>query len=97
MIKPTIGRVVWFWLDEFQATDTGQQPNAAMVVRVWNDTCVNLVVFDANGNWHPRGSVTLWQGEGPRPFGPHCEWMPFQKGQAAKAEELEKKIQGGAC
>jgi len=83
MIKPTVGRVVWF-----HPTET--ETNAAMVTHVWGDEMVNLVVFDSNGV--PRGetSVWLWQGEGatiPKPTVRYCEWMPFQIGQARASVE----------
>jgi hypothetical protein len=98
MIKPTNGRVVWFWplyflpsdiadsrvLDaEGVASDPLTQPQAAMITWVWGDDCVNLVTFDANGVLSPKLSVCLYQGEGDRPTFPFCEWMPYQVGQAA--------------
>ena len=91
VIKPTIGRVVWFWLNNEACYAENAQPNAALVTFVHNDDTVNLVVFDRNGDGQARTVVHLWQGEGPRPSGPHCEWMPYQKGQAAK-QESESKV-----
>lgn len=35
---------------------------AAMIVHVWSDTCVNLVVWDANGDSRAMSSVTLGTG-----------------------------------
>lgn len=97
-IKPTAGRVVWYhpfahapWAAD-AASDfarLGDQPLAAIIAHVWSDTCVNLVVFDSNGNAHSRTSVTLHQGDGPCTSSPWCEWMPYQKGQAAKTEAAE--------
>lgn len=81
MIKPTIGRVLWFYSD--QHTD-GDQPKAALVCHVWSDTCVNLAVFDANGVASNVTSVLLFQGEGQRPSKSFAEWMPYQVGQAKK-------------
>jgi hypothetical protein len=88
VIKPTIGRVVWFW---DRSADMPRQPqaHAALVTYVHSDTMVNLVVFDAGGNSHPRTSVHLLQEDCEAPVGPYCEWMPYQKGQAAKTEALE--------
>lgn len=95
-IAPTIGRVVWFHPSE----STGEagfsrhgndQPYAAIVVHVHSDRMVNLTVFDANGVPHPRTSVELVQDGDTIPgHGYYCEWMPYQKGQAAKAEAAEK-------
>ena len=92
MIKPTIGRVVWFW-DDSRIQD---QPFPGIVCYVHSDTMVNLTVFDANGQAVPKTSVFLYQGasESERPQGHFAEWMPYQKGQAAKTEELEKQLSG---
>jgi hypothetical protein len=87
MIKPTIGRVVWYF-DE----TTNVQPNAAMICWVDADTMVNLVVFDEQGNPRSETSVILKQDEGNIPRR-HAEWMPYQQGQAAKTEALEKKLE----
>jgi hypothetical protein len=88
MIEPTVGRVVWFYSAPREA-----QPNAAIVTYVWNTRMVNLVVFDANGVSRSETSVDLLQDdEKPQGQGRWCEWMPYQKGQAAKTEALEKKL-----
>ena len=91
MIKPTIGRIVWYYEADIHA-----QPRAAIICYVWSDTCVNLAVFSQNGFAESRTSVLLWQeGHGtPRPSSYFAEWMPYQKGQAAKTEALEAKIAG---
>ena len=84
MIKPTIGRVLWFY-DENHTE--GAQPKTALVCHVWSDTCVNLAVFDTNGVASNRTSVLLWQGEDAhRPSAMFAEWMPYQVGQAKKHE-----------
>lgn len=67
----------------------GDQPLAAIVTHVWSDTCVNLAVFDSNGVSQGRTSVTLEHGAPSLNASRYCEWMPFQKGQAAKTEALE--------
>lgn len=94
IIKPTVGRVVWFHPSELTgeanfARHQDGQPYAAIIARVWSNAIVNLTVFDASGTPHPRTSVKLWQGDGIPP-GTYCEWMPYQKGQAAKTEAAEK-------
>ena len=90
MIKPTVGRVVWF---HPSGSEPVHQPNAAIVAHVWSDTCINLAVFDANGVASNQTSVFLYQGEGERPSSLYAEWMPYQQGQAAKTEALEVKLQ----
>lgn len=94
MIQPTVGRVVWYHPDR-NSTESGfaaGSPLAAIIAHVWSDTCVNLAVFDANGKSHNRTSVFLYQGDTDRPSSSYAEWMPYQKGQAAKTEALEAKL-----
>ena len=47
--KPTIGRIVHFKLNE--GTSKGQI-RPALIVRVWNDTCVQLHLFLDKANDH---------------------------------------------
>lgn len=96
MTKPTIGRVLWYWPTKHDI-DRGmvsgnEQALAAIVAHVWGDTCVNLVVFDANGNGHPRTSVLLAQEGDKRPAAGFAEWMPYQKTQAAITAAVEKQV-----
>lgn len=93
MIKPTVGRVVWYHPFETDpGPNPGDQPLCALVTHVWSDTCINLAVFDVNGKTYGKTSVLLHQDELNRPDAGFAEWMPYQKGQAAKAEQLEAKI-----
>jgi hypothetical protein len=84
MISPTIGRVVLYH-PKAGATTT----HAAIVAYVWSDRMVNLAVFDENGHAYSVTSVTLVQPEDETAPTSYCEWMPYQKGQAAKTEALE--------
>ena len=97
-IKPTIGRIVRFVPSTqgnpnltVHTTPEGESPRlAAIITHVWNDRMVNLAVFDSNGLSHAVTSVDLEHGDRPvSPTGRFCEWMPYQKGQAAKYEALE--------
>lgn len=106
MIAPTVGRVVWYRPGMYDLGMLSTQPEpplaylgdgplAAIITHVWSDTCVNLTVFDSNAVSHPRTSVCLHQGDGPRGdrgSSPYCEWMPFQKGQASKTEAVERAL-----
>ena len=98
VIKPTVGRVVWFYPSQntaeagFALHPDGGGPYAALIAHVWNDHMVNLSVFDANGAAHPRTSVPMLHGECDVPEHAFCGWMPHQKGQAAKTEAAEKGI-----
>lgn len=89
MIKPTVGRVVWFYTKGY-----GDAPLAAIIAHVWSDVLVNLAVFDRNGICTGRPSVVLEQDDCPVPPAEkcYCTWMPYQKGQAAKTEALEAKL-----
>ena len=83
MIKPTVGRVLWYWPGKGSlfALMPGQ-PLAATVAAVWSDTCVNIGFLDSNGFPQNETSVQLWQGEDsgvPRPLARFCEWMPMPK------------------
>lgn len=86
MIKPTIGRVVWFYPGGYPPET---QPFTALICHVHSDTMVNLAVFDENGIASNSTSRFLWNGEGDRPTGDYAEWMPYQQGQAAKTEAAE--------
>lgn len=93
MITPTVGRIVWYYpFPNDPGPSPGGQPLAAVVAHVWSDTCVNLAVMDANGATYNRTSVLLVQEGNARPDVGFCEWMPYQKGQAAKTEALEAKL-----
>jgi hypothetical protein len=82
IIIPSIGRVVWYWHNGTAQQDRGEQPFAALVTYVHSDICVNLVVFDPNGNPASKTSVRLAQ-EGDKDLGgPFASWMPYQLGQA---------------
>jgi hypothetical protein len=92
MIKPSIGRVVWYH-PAGPIVPAGAQPLAALVTYVHSDTCVNLAVFDSNGVASSQTSVFLDQGDGGAvPDSGYCEWMPYQIGQAAKAQNLEQQL-----
>lgn len=93
MIAPSIGRVIWFHPSK---SDTSldydrKQPLAALVAYVHSDRCINIGGFTANGVPFSRTSVRLLQdGEEAPENGYYAEWMPFQKGQAAK-HDADKK------
>jgi len=89
MIKPTIGRVMWYWPEK---EDREDQPLCALVVRVHDDNMVNLAVFNVDGSSGGALRVPIVQDGSPHTAGdsPYCEWMPYQKGQAAKTEAAEK-------
>jgi len=92
-IKPTIGRIVWFYPAANTATsgfvhpDEGQ-PLAGIVAKVNEDGTLMLGVFDADGAPVIRlGPVPLIQEGQDVPEGGHyATWMPYQIVQAKKAD-----------
>jgi hypothetical protein len=64
-MKPTIGRIVHYH------PYPGTQPEAAIVVAVHGDTCVNLSVCNAGGTWSTKTSVSEYA-EGSA--GEHWAW-----------------------
>lgn len=100
VIIPTVGRVVWFRPKNMVFRDDvgnvlhhdGIAPLAAIVAYVHSDTVVNLAVTDHVGRQFPITSVSLLQdGEPTENLGCYAEWMPYQKGQAAKTEAAEQE------
>jgi hypothetical protein len=91
IIKPTIGRQVWFWR---KGSDPKvHQAEAATVVFVHGDSMVTLQVLDHMGVARSEFEVSLRQPPDPVwETTPFAEWMPFQKGQAAKTEQLAEKL-----
>lgn len=89
-IAPTIGRKVWYWpssgdpIGAMSVIDP-EKPFDATIVYVTSDRYVNLLIIDHEGQLHQRHAVWLSQaGEDAAPL-PYAEWMPYQKGQAAKS------------
>jgi hypothetical protein len=88
MIKPSIGRVVWYHPTAGQRIkgEPNDQACAALVTYVWGDHMVNLTVMTPNGVPYGVTSVTLVQEGEAHPIERYCEWMPYQIGQAKKHE-----------
>lgn len=89
MIRPTVGRIMWYWPIKERR---GAEPLAAIVTCVHGDHMVNFCVFEPNGMPSPRTSVPIVQDGSPHSIGdsPYAEWMPYQLGQAAKTEAALK-------
>ena len=90
MIKPTVGRVVWYWPLGKAQKDAGEQPRAAQIAHVHADSVVNIGFLDQDGVSRNATSVLLMQeGDDVSNLASFCEWMPYQQGQAAKTEAAE--------
>lgn len=92
VIKPTVGRKVWYRPFGHNRTQLGvwddDQPCDATVTYAWHDRMVNLHVVGPAGAVHQFNSVQLLQAGDPVPagieHGGYAEWMPYQQGQARK-------------
>ena len=103
VLKPTIGRRVWFRPSgAFLASNpiltqfNPEQPMDAGIVYVHHDHMVNLIVTDHVGKTLAVPSVPLLAGHYVADEDTDvyccCEWMPYQKSQAAKTEVADKGI-----
>lgn len=102
MIQPTVGRVLWFHpaVDEKGRANLKEHPGfafaptcAAIIAGVVSNSVVNLTVFDSTGVAFAKDSVNLIQDDEDGPAtGNFAEWMPYQKGQAAKTEDLTPRV-----
>lgn len=98
MIQPTVGRVLNYWPgtslrhDDFAYFDAAQ-PCVALVTYVHNERSVNVIVHDQNGKPFPEiGVVLIQEGDSLPPGEAYLEWMDYQKGQAAKSEQLQLEL-----
>lgn len=85
VIKPTVGRKVWYRPSEFDRSGPGAMqvagsvndpaPLDATIIAVWGDRMVSALVTDVAGRQFPVLSVTLVQGDDPKPSGGrYVEW-----------------------
>lgn len=85
MIKPTIGRVLWYQPPKTIDAPLRDQPYPGLVCFVHSDTAVNLAYFDENGVSRSALQVQLVQDDAtPDSCGHFAEWMPYQVAQAVK-------------
>lgn len=95
MIKPTVGRIVWYYGSKDLVV---YQPLAAVVCFVENDEKVNLHVFGAKGECFPRERVRLVQDlekskeTDNLPDSEFCAWMPFQRVQPQVALVTDERL-----
>jgi hypothetical protein len=97
-IRPEVNRHVNFWTQDAKADDSKGQPLAAIITHVSGYERVNLAVFSVEGIASNALDVLLLQPGADKPDAgvAYAEWMPFQKGQAAKTEQLEAQLNAGA-
>ena len=98
IIKPTVGRMVWYYRPNRSEIGRAEdQPLAAIVTCVHDGQHVNLAVFSAVGKLKPTLNVQLLQEGDKLESGKDgfAAWMPYQIGKAekttAKAEKKPRK------
>lgn len=91
MIKPTVGRVVYF---HQYGVDDDSEPWAAIIAHVHSDRLVNLMVVTPQGATAMRLCVELVQEGEPPKDSAFARWMPYQIGQAARTDDLISKALG---
>lgn len=98
MIKPTVGRVVWFLAPNDPIQADKSQPLDAHIVYVHSDTLINIAGFNQDGISFAKTSVFLRADSSVATTGNSfwCEWMPYQQGQVAKTDEATKVAQDKA-
>lgn len=84
IIKPTVGRIVWYYPQG--NTPEVDQPLAAQIACVHSDNNITIGYLDKSGKARSAQEVLLYQeDEMPMPTTNYCCWMPYQKA-AAKGE-----------
>lgn len=86
MIKPTIGRKLWYKPTEAEQEAficlNAQMPFDATVIYVHFDDNVNLRITDHHGNTFSREDVYVCTHEGEEAEEGQAYWMPYQHQQA---------------
>ena len=82
---PTIGRVVYYHVPGMD------QPMAAIVASVIGDYTINIGFLSPDGVGGSAREVPHID-QRPNDITPYWDWMDFQKGQAAKTEELQRAL-----
>ena len=90
LIKPTVGRVLHVYINDYYALNHEPElaidiPLAAIIAYVHSDERVNLAVFNVDGKAFAVEDVYLAHGATVPSGENYAVWMPYQKGQAAKA------------
>ena len=99
MIKPTIGRVVWFQPTKTTFEALRPQPYPALICHVHSDNSINVGYFTEDGTPGKATMVKLVQ-EGDDTSGlttgGYAEWMPYQLAQAATPGVTEVQLRSAA-
>lgn len=82
---PTVGRIVYYKTYGTPGGEYQSEDKAAIVTRVHTEECIDLCVFNPTGLFF---NISVMQGGN----GGQWDWMPYQKGQASKTEEIEAEL-----
>lgn len=99
MIKPTVGRVILVRNRPgnrvpTRAEDHPHGEEAGIIAYVHNDRLINVACFTNWGQHAPLVNIRLLQPGDEVPKNEvYAEWMPFQKGQAGRAEQLAARLE----
>lgn len=85
MIEPTVGRIVWVY------NGASREPLAAIITSVISNEEITVTVFDIACERHQKLELLQTDADYKGEY-PYATWMPYQKGQAAKTEQLEKAM-----
>jgi hypothetical protein len=94
MITPTVGRVILFHPAIAEGQTRDPDPYPGFVCRVNPDGTINVGGFNAFGTSYGQNNVQLLQDDEAAPAtAAYAEWMPYQKGQAAKPESILARME----
>lgn len=87
---PTIGRVIYLYDNAMTGVD---RPYLGMVADVIGGHTINAVAFSHDGDLIVGGLQNVPHDSDKAPDAKvWWDWMPYQKGQAAKTEELQREL-----
>ena len=88
MMKPTVGRRVWYWPHDYERGEGDKtQPFDAGIAHVHEDGSINISYANDIGNMMPgKQLVNLVTDRAPMPG--ECSWMPFKLAQAKAAADV---------
>jgi hypothetical protein len=93
MMKPTIGRKVWYWPFPHERAFGTDQPFDATVCFVRGDRAIDVAINNEFGNAiHGRPCTLVAPGETAAPG--ECSWMPYQIGQAQQQTDSAVHVVG---
>lgn len=84
-MTPTVGRIVYYKSLGSPKGEFASVDRAAIITQVQNENNIGLCVLNPNGMYF---NESVSKGSDPGQW----DWMPYQKGQASKTEEIEAEL-----